>query len=99
MLWSEEAMAQRLNWERRSFDHKRKINIHDEAEFRQQDLAARWLARREQELTKPKAAAPLLKQKPTRPKSVRPPAASFEALDPQDPHHQLAGVDMSRPPW
>jgi hypothetical protein len=90
VLWSETEMAQRLNWERRQFDFRRKINIRDEAEFWQQDLAARWLARAEKKRVKPK---------PTRPKSVRPPAASFEALDPKDPYHQLAGVDMSRPPW
>ena len=101
-MFSEREMARKIDWERHTLYRKARfgLSVKDEAEFRKTDVAARWLAHREQELTKPKAAAPLLKQKPsTRTKSARPSAASFEALDPQDPHHQLADVDMSRPPW
>jgi len=103
MLCWERALARKIDWERQTLSRKARIglSVKDEAEFMQNDAAARWLARREQVLAKPnKPATPLLKQKPsTRTKSARPSAASFEALDPQDPHHQLADVDMSRPPW
>ena len=102
MLFSEHAMARKIDWERHTLNRKARfgLSVKDEAEFRKTDVAARWLAHREQELTKPKAAAPLLKQKPsTRTKSARPSAASFEQLDSEDPFHQLAGVDMTAPPW
>jgi hypothetical protein len=100
MLWTEQAMAQRLNYEKRHFDHKRKINIHDESEFRQRDLAARWLKATEQRnayqgnKTKPKP-------KPASVKAKKPIKyyKTFEQMPADDPHAQLSGTDMSRPPW
>jgi hypothetical protein len=104
-------MARRIDWEREALNRKARhgLSIKDETEFRKTDFAARWIERekqrqqqlakqREQQLMKKsKPAPPPLKQKPV--KSNRPPAANAEALDPKDPFHQLAGVDMTTPPW
>jgi hypothetical protein len=97
MLLSETEMARRIDFERNTLNRKSRygLSIKDESEFRQHDLAARWLARAEGNKQNRKP----LKQKPTRPKTARPPAASFEALDPRDPYHQLPNVDMTTPPW
>jgi hypothetical protein len=40
-LWSDQAMARRLNWEKRNVDAKLRLSITDENEFSQNDLVAR----------------------------------------------------------
>jgi hypothetical protein len=45
--WSEQAMTRRLNWEKRNVDANSRLSITDEDEFRQNDLAARWIERDE----------------------------------------------------
>ena len=45
--WSEQAMTTRLNWEKRNVDANSRLSITDEDEFRQNDLAARWIERDE----------------------------------------------------
>jgi hypothetical protein len=47
-MWREGEMAKRLDWEKRKFDGVPKLSIKDEAEFRQGDAAARWLAKAEE---------------------------------------------------
>jgi hypothetical protein len=44
-MWSAEAVARKIDYEKRRFDNKRTLNIKDESEFRKGDVAARWLAR------------------------------------------------------
>jgi hypothetical protein len=46
-MWSERAMARRLDWEKRRFDRHPKLCIKDEVEFRSHDVAARWLEKAE----------------------------------------------------
>ena len=42
-MWTQQAMAKRIDWEKRRFDQRPKVSIADEAEFRKQDAAAHWL--------------------------------------------------------
>jgi hypothetical protein len=102
MLLSEQAMARKIDWERRNLSNKSRygLSIKDEAEFRQKDLAARWLksaeAQRDSSVVaeckpKPKPS----KAKPTPIKYYK----TFAEIPTDDPHAQLVGVDMSRPPW
>jgi hypothetical protein len=53
------------------------------------DAADRFLARKEEE----QAA------KQRRPEGRAKARRTFEDLDPLDPHDQLPGVDMDKPPW
>jgi hypothetical protein len=46
-LWSEQAMAQRINYEKHRFDGKRKLAVTDEREFRKNDVASRWIEQAE----------------------------------------------------
>ena len=41
------AMVTRLNWEKNNLARKPTCSLKDEREFRERDLAARWLERRE----------------------------------------------------
>ena len=63
-MWTEAAMAKRLDYERRKFDRLPKASVTDETEFRQRDAAARWLAGAEKwEVTKAKLAKARKKKK------------------------------------
>ena len=42
------AMAKRIDWEKRKFDGRKTTSVTDESEFRQQDVAAKWIARAEE---------------------------------------------------
>jgi len=44
-------MARKIDWERHTLNRKARfgLSVKDEAEFRKTDVAARWLAHREQE--------------------------------------------------
>ena len=121
MLWTEQAMAQRLDWEKRNLAGKRKVSTRDEADLMTRDLAAQWLARaesRQQQQSKQNTQQMQRQQRPAsgqlprklqRPatgqlkkqKAIRQerPAKRFKDLRPDDPRHQLAGVDMSKVPW
>jgi hypothetical protein len=96
MMFSERVLTKKLNWERNVMARKSRhgLSIRDEADLMERDVAARWLARREQQLTKPTKPAPLLTQKSA--KSDRPPT-SFDQLDPTDPHSQLPDVELRQP--
>jgi hypothetical protein len=97
MLLSEQEMARRIDFERNTLNRRSRygLSIKDEAEFRQQDLAARWLKSAEQRLKQPSPKPKALKRS-----AVKHPFPGTNIdLDPYDPHDQLPGVDMSRPPW
>jgi hypothetical protein len=47
-MLTEAVMARRRDWEKRRFDSRSKITIIEEQEFRDHDLAARWLQRAEE---------------------------------------------------
>jgi hypothetical protein len=100
---AELAMAKKLNWERNLINRKARfgLSVKDESEFRKTDTAARWLARRERQRqqTKPAKQAQLVAQQRKPIHHRRRPATSFEQLNNDDPHHQLVGVNMSKPPW
>src|SRR6516162_3330940 len=49
-MWTQQAMVNRIDWEKRRFDGRRKLSVKDESEFRKNDLAAKWLARKEAQL-------------------------------------------------
>ena len=47
-MWMTEAeMGRRISWERRRHDGKRTLSLADEKEYRDGDVASRWLARAE----------------------------------------------------
>jgi hypothetical protein len=78
------------------------VSVKDEAEWMENDAAARWLKKMENRaLRKPdhrlsdQQAAPSGTKSPRR-KSLKPRHA---VVDPCDPYDQLAGVDMRRIPW
>ena len=88
-MWTAEAMARKIDYEKRRFDNKRTLNIKDESEFRKGDVAARWLARRESEI----AAKKRQRAKPittTRKSSARRSKAS--RLTPIDLRNFLTGT-------
>ena len=97
-------MGRRLDYNKayRNEQARYGLSVKDEAEWMENDAAARWLARNERRAT----------QKPDR----RPPAARLACrgmnlpprkklkrrhadLDPCDPYDQLPGVDMRQVPW
>jgi hypothetical protein len=78
------------------------LNVKDEAEWMENDAAARWLRKNENHaLPKedhgfPAQQAAASGMKLPRRKRLKHRHAD---LDPCDPHDQLAGVDMRRMPW
>ena len=74
------------------------LSVKDEAEWRENDAAARWLQKNENRALRkgiPRITNPPGMKLPRR-KHLKHRLAD---LDPCDPHDQLAGVDMRRAPW
>jgi hypothetical protein len=103
-LLAELIMSRRLDFNKASRNDQARhgMNVKDEAEWMENDAAARWLRRNGNcPLRKPdhrlsgQQAAPSETKSPRR-KRVKHRHAD---LDPCDPHNQLAGVDMRRMPW
>jgi hypothetical protein len=97
-------MSKRLNFGQdfRKRQAKYGLNVKDEAEWMENDAAARWLQKNENRALR-KADHRLSDQqtacsamKLPRRKSLKPRHA---AIDPCDPYDRLAGVDMRRAPW
>ena len=83
-MWSNIAMATRLNWEKNNFAGKPTRSLKDEREFHERDLAARWLERREK--WTPTAAK--IKQEKRAAEAKR---AKWSKPDKRKPHSGKAG--------
>ncbi len=97
-------MSRRLdfNQDLRNRQARHGVSVKDEAEWMENDAAARWLKKMENRaLRKPdhrlsdQQAAPSGTKSPRR-KSLK---LRHAVIDPCDPHDQLPGVDMRRMPW
>jgi hypothetical protein len=97
-------MSRRLDY---GYDFRKRqaaygLSVKDEAEWMQDDAAARWLRRNSNRASqKPdhraSAQQPAFSKRKVRPgKNLKHRHAD---LDPCDPHDQLAGVDMRQIPW
>jgi hypothetical protein len=91
------AMSKRLNWERNTLARKAQygLSVKDESDYLSRDFTAKWIDRHEKHAERVQRWQ-RRKQQRTQPPRV---AESFDDIDPTDSHHQLAGVDMKRPPW
>jgi hypothetical protein len=97
-------MSRRLdfNQDLRNRQGKYGLNVKDEAEWMENDAAARWLERNgNRALRKSDHRFPAQPDGSSRMKLPRRKGLKHrhEAIDPCDPHDQLAGVDMRRIPW
>jgi len=78
------------------------LSVKDEAEWMENDAAARWLARNANRASQKADYRPSAERRTScgmkihRRKSLK---RTHADLDPYDPHDQLAGVDMGRIPW
>jgi hypothetical protein len=97
-------MSKRLDFgqDLRNRQARHGLNVKDEAEWMENDAAARWL-RKNGNLALRKADHRLSDQQaaPSGTKSPRRKRLKLKHadLDPCDPYDQLAGVDMRRAPW
>jgi hypothetical protein len=97
-------MSKRLDFgqDLRNRQARHGLNVKDEAEWMENDAAARWLRRNKNRALRKadhrlsdQQAAPSGTKSPHR-KSLKHRHAD---LDPRDPHDELPGVDMRRAPW
>jgi hypothetical protein len=97
-------MNRRLDFEKASRNHEARygLSVKDETEWMENDAAARWLQKNENRALRKadhrlldQQAAPSGRKSPRRKRLKR----RHAAIDPCDPHDQLAGVDMRRAPW
>jgi hypothetical protein len=97
-------MSRRLDFEKasRNVQARYGLSVKNEAEWMENDAAARWLARNANRASQKADYRPLAERrtfcdmKIHRRKSLK---RTHADLDPRDPHDQLAGVDMGRIPW
>jgi hypothetical protein len=103
-LLAELIMSRRLDFNQdfRNRQAKHGLNVKDDAEWMQNDAAARWLQKNENRALRKadhrlsdQQAAPSARKSARRKRLKR----RHAAIDPCDPHDQLAGVDMRRAPW
>jgi hypothetical protein len=103
-LLRELIMSRRLDFEKasRNVQARYGLSLKDEAEWMENDAAARWLARNANRAWEKADYRPSAERRTScdmkirRRKSLK---RTHADLDPFDPHDQLAGVDMKRPPW
>ena len=97
-------MSRRLDFNKdfRNRQARYGLSVKDEAEWMENDAAARWLQRNENRALRKadhrlsdQQAAPAGTKSPRR-KSLK---LRHAVIDPCDPHDQLPGVDMRRMPW
>jgi hypothetical protein len=95
-------MGRHLDFARSSRNRQARfaLSVKDEAEWMENDAAARWLRRNAKHIPQ---IGRLLNQldKPTMHKlaASNKPKRRHADLDPHDPHDQLLGVDTTRLPW
>jgi len=78
------------------------LSVKDEAEWMQDDAAARWLRRNGKHTSQKGDPRPAAKKRSSSEKQLRPRQSQKKRhadLDPCDPHDQVAGVDMKQIPW
>jgi hypothetical protein len=96
------SMSGRLDFNQDFRNRRHGMSVKDEAEWMENDAAARWLQKNENRALRKadhrlsdQQAAPFGTKSPRR-KSLK---HRHAAVDPCDPYDQLAGVDMRRAPW
>jgi hypothetical protein len=97
-------MSRRLDFNQdfRNRQAKYGLGVKDEADWMENDAAARWLQKMEnRELRKPDHHLSGQQAAPSGTKSQRRKSLKLRhaTIDPCDPHDQLPGVDMKRMPW
>jgi hypothetical protein len=103
-LLRELIMSRRLDFNKasRNVQARYGLSVKDEAEWMENDAAARWLARNANRASQKPGYRPSAERGPCRGMKMhrrKRPKLTHADLDPHDPYDQLAGVDMKRPPW
>ena len=97
-------MSRRLDFNKASRNEQARygLSVKDEAEWMENDAAARWLARNAHRASQKLGCRPSAERRTScdmkihRRKSLK---RTHADLDRYDPHDQLAGVDMKQLPW
>jgi hypothetical protein len=97
-------MGRRLDFDKafRNEQARYGLSVKDEAEWMENDAAARWLAKNANRASQKADYRPSAERRTScdmkirRRKSLK---RRHADLDPCDPHDQLAGVDMKQLPW
>jgi len=97
-------MGRRLDFNKasRNVQARYGLSVKDEAEWMENDAAARWLARNTNRASQKADYRPLAERRTSCDMKIlrrRRPKHTHADLDPRDPHDQLAGVDMKQLPW
>jgi hypothetical protein len=102
-LLAELIMSRRLDFNKDFRNHQARygVSVKDEAEWMENDAAARWLQKNgDRALPKGDHRFPVQHAAASGMKLLRKSLKHrHAAIDPCDPHDQLAGVDMRRMPW